>query len=161
MTRPLAIGAALLGLLGACAPETTTPDLAYTVTVQSAMDGNALSTDCVDSAPFFDQTYSYELYFEGSTVEVKIDGESFGSGTRSGCDLVYESAVWLEERASGDLRWQLTGEAVYEGAAGGCSLDEGVDWEGDEVIEITESEDEDIPVGCTYDMVTEGTLKAG
>lgn len=147
--------------LVACGPEEAVPDLSYAVTVRSAVESDALVTDCVDEAAVFEKTFDYDLFFEGSNVEVRVDGESFAGGVREGCDLLYESSTWLEERGSGDVRWKLTGEAVYEGDAGGCDLAEGLDWYGTEVIEIVESEDESVPPGCTYEMVTEGTLQAG
>jgi len=148
-------------LASACAGEEAVPDLVYTVNVVSAVEGDQLVTTCVSEGAVLDESFTYELYFEGSNVEVRVDGESFAAGVREGCDLVYESAVWLEERGSGDLRWKLNGEAIYEGAAGGCDLADGSDWSGTEIIEVVESADDDVPEGCTYEMVTEGTLQAG
>ena len=66
--------------------------------------------------------------------------------------------MWLEESAEGDLRWQITGEATYQGQAGGCDLTDGLDWEGTEIIEVVESLDDNTPEGCTYLMTTEGVL---
>jgi hypothetical protein len=161
-------GAAFSAMLAsACSGEEAVPDLVYTVNVTSAVDSDgqlSSGTTCIgegETVAALDEDYTYELFFEGANVEVRVDGESFAAGVREGCDLVYESAVWLEERSSGDLRWRLNGEAIYEGAAGGCDLADGSDWSGSEVIEIVESEDEDVAEGCTYEMVTEGTLQAG
>ena len=94
----------------ACAPEDVPPDVVYNVTVKSEVDGDSLVTTCIaegDQAPVFEQVFRYELYFSGSTVDLRIDGEGFAAGTRSGCDMEYESAVWLEERDAGDVRWSL------------------------------------------------------
>lgn len=156
----------LLVLGAACSPEAVPPDLTYTVDVFTRVDNNEIVSTCITEGETYNQTFTYELYFEGSNLELKVgsgdqEPESFASGTRSGCDLVYESAIWLEERSGGDLRWQLLGAALNEGASGGCDLSEGLDWEGTEVIEVVESEDESVPVGCTYELETEGTLKAG
>ena len=154
-------------LASACAGEEAVPDLVYTVNVVSAVDSDGTlssGSTCIgegETVVAYDEEFTYELYFEGSNVEVRVDGESFAAGVREGCDLVYESAVWLEERGSGDLRWKLNGEAIYEGAAGGCDLADGSDWSGTEIIEVVESADDDVPEGCTYEMVTEGTLQAG
>ena len=157
----LAVAALSAVLAAACSGEEAVPDLVYTVNVASAVENDQLVTDCVTEGAVLDEQYTYELFFEGANVEVRVDGESFAAGVREGCDLIYESAVWLEERGSGDLRWRLNGEAIYEGAAGGCDLADGSDWAGTEVIEIVESEDEGVAAGCTYEMVTEGTLQAG
>ena len=149
----------------ACAPEDVPPDVVYNVTVKSEVDGDNLVTTCIaegEQAPVFEQVFRYELYFSGSTVDLRIDGEGFAAGTRSGCDMEYESAVWLEERDAGDVRWSLSGFAANQGAAGGCDdIPEGLDWQGSETITVEESEDESVPVGCTYEMVTEGTLAGG
>lgn len=153
-------------LAAACSPETEPPDLAYTVDVFTRVDDNAIVSDCITEGQTYQQTFTYELFFEGSNLELKVGTgseptEAFASGTRSGCELGYESAVWLEERPAGDLRWQLVGSAVNEGGSGGCDLVEGLDWEGTEIIEVVESEDPSVVEGCTYELVTEGTLKAG
>lgn len=150
----------------ACSAEAEPPDLAYTVEVFTRVDDNAIVSDCITEGQTYRETFTYELFFEGSNLELKVGSggeaaEAFASGTRSGCELVYESAVWLEERPAGDLRWQLLGSAVNEGGSGGCDLTEGLDWEGTEVIEVVESDDPTVEEGCTYELVTEGTLKAG
>ena len=80
---------------------------------------------------------------------------------RAKADLAAQEARSIEERAAGDLRWQLLGSAVNEGGSGGCDLTEGLDWEGSEVIEVVESDDPTVEEGCTYELETEGTLKAG
>jgi hypothetical protein len=154
-------------LLAACGPLEETPDGVWEVTVRSEVieegGSQTLATDCVDQGAVFEKTFLYELYAEdgGSGVELKINGESFAIGTRQGCRLTYQSAVWLEERPSGQLQWQIAGVADYQGAIGGCDLPEGLDWFGEETIEIVASEDEEIPAGCTYGLLVEGTLKSG
>ena len=162
-TAPFAASLPLLGLLVACggSEEEVTPDVAYEVTV------TGLESDCTSSQEGYQKGYTYLLYYDDvstTQLELKIEGEdgkpeSFASGNRSGCRLDYESAVYLEDRSSGLLRWQLTGSAVYEGQAGGCDLDDGVDWLGEETITVVDSEDPDVPVGCTYAMEVQGSFR--
>jgi hypothetical protein len=148
--------------LGACAKEEErVPDGAWDVTVESRVVDNSLATDCVATGAVYSKKYRYELYFDGETAEVEIDGEAFARGSRSGCSLSYVSAIWLEEREEGDLRWQITGNSTYEGEISGCDLPENLDWQGDELIEIVESTVPGIPTGCTYEMVTRGTWVSG
>ena len=44
---------------------------------------------------------------------------------------------------------------------GSCGLGDDLQWEGTETIEVVESEDEDVPAGCTYELLTEGTVNGG
>ena len=55
----------------------------------------------------------------------------------------------------------MSGEATYEGAAGGCNMDEGLDWDGTETIEILESKDPSVAEGCVYKMEVEGVYVGG
>ena len=122
-----------------------------------------VSTDCTDDNSGYQDTFDYQLFSDGADVELRIGddeggSEAFAVGVRSGCAVQYQSAVWLEELDTGDLRWQITGEATYQGQGGGCDITDGLDWEGVEIIEVTESLDENTPEGCTYQMLTEGVL---
>jgi hypothetical protein len=145
------------------ADETVVFDAEYTVDVANALtDDGALDTNCVDAGQAVADTYTYGLVFESADVSIFIDGETFATGTRTGCQLNYQSAVWLEDdRDGGLLRWQITGSATYETGAGSCGLGDDIQWEGTETIEIIESEDEDVPAGCTYELLTEGTFNGG
>jgi hypothetical protein len=122
-----------------------------------------VSTSCTQDNSGYEDTFDYQLFTDGADIELRIgelDGgsEGFAMGVRSGCALQYQTAVWLEERDQGDLRWQITGEASYQGAGGGCDLTDGLDWEGTEIITVVESLDEDVVEDCTYMMMTEGVL---
>lgn len=155
------LGGLQLFSLSACGgnEDEATPDVSYKVTV------TGLETDCTTSEQGYQKSYTYLLFYDQETasqLELKIEGEdgkaeSFANGNRSGCRLDYESAVYLEERSTGLIRWQLTGNAVYEGQAGGCDLDDGVDWLGEETITVVDSEDPNVPVGCTYLMEVQGS----
>lgn len=157
MTRFAIAGMTCLVGMGCSSVEEDTPDAAWDVTV------TGVSTDCTQDSSGYQKTFEYQVYTDGADVELRIgeeDGgsESFAIGVRSGCAVQYQSAVWLEERSEGDLRWQITGEATYQGQAGGCDLTDGLDWEGTEIIEVVESLDDNTPEGCTYLMTTEGVL---
>ena len=144
-------GPVLIALLAGCGDSgQLTPDGEWQVTV------TGVETDCTTSTEGYQDTFVYQLFFDGSNVELRIDGEGFATGTRSGCDLSYESSVWLEEAEGGDYRWQIGGEATYEGAAGGCDLPEGVDWQGQETLTVLVSDNPDVPEGCRYVMDTQG-----
>jgi len=132
--------------------ESATPDGEWKVTV------TGVESDCTTSNQGYQEDFLYQLFFDGSNVEIKIDDESFATGTRSGCSLTYQSAIWLDDRSSGALRWQITGDAVYQGAGGGCDLPDDLDWQGTETLTVIESEDPDVPADCTYEMTVEGTL---
>ena len=155
MWRSVWIGAVACIGLGCADADAPTPDGAWDVTV------TGISSDCTQSTQGYQGFFEYQLFSNGADIEVRIaqeDGstEGFAIGVRSGCALQYQSAVWLEEQDEGDLRWQITGEATYQGLAGGCDLTEGLDWEGTEIVEVVESLDENTPEGCTYLMTTEG-----
>lgn len=161
--RPASLPLLLLAALGlaACGAEDAVPDLVYEVTVESVVEDGSLSTDCISEGRVYQQTFSYEIFVNEEEISLSVDGESFAIGSRSGCALSYTSAIWLEERPSGDLRWIIRGEADYEGAAGGCDLPDGVDWQGTEEVEVVESADESVPAGCTYQLQTTGTYVSG
>ncbi len=165
VVRPLGMVCLAASFLVGCGAEEAVPDGVWKVTVASVLDDDGrLSTDCVSEAPTYSETFEYELYVDdsgGSTVELKIAGESFATGQRQGCNLSYQSAVWLEDQSTGLLQWQIAGTATYQGSAGGCDLSDGLDWQGEEVLTVVESEDESVPSGCTYLMSAEGTLVSG
>jgi hypothetical protein len=157
MLRSLLFGLVITTSLACTNTEDSTPDGSYNVTV------TGISSDCTDDNSGYQKTYEYQLFSDGADIEIQIgeeDGKSegFAIGVRSGCTVQYQSAVWLEEGEEGDLRWQITGDATYQGQGGGCDLTDGLDWEGTEIIEVVESLDENIPEGCTYLMTTEGVL---
>lgn len=169
--RPVVYFAPLLSLGVACGGgDEVAPDGVWNVSVNSVIvdDGERtrFSSDCIDeddTATVYSKSFKYELYYDGEAVLVDIDGQSFGDGTRAGCNLVYESAVWLDDRPGGQVTWYIEGAATYRGVAGGCDnqLPDGVDWSGTEVAIVVDSEDESVPVGCEYDLVTEGTVVSG
>jgi hypothetical protein len=139
-------------LVCGCGPEPDIPDGEWNVTVTGTADS------CTGGEAVYQELFTYQLFFDGSATTIRINNEGFATGTTSGCKLKYESAIWLEEEPAGDFQWQITGEATYEGAAGGCDLPDGVDWEGTETLEIVYSENEAVPEGCSYEMDLTGVF---
>jgi hypothetical protein len=162
---------AALTMVGCGGEDDVPPDGVWNLTISSNIvddgaGGQQIDTTCNDAGQAF-RTYSdsfkYELFYDGDAVHIDVDGQSFADGTRAGCNLLYESSVWLEDRAGGQVTWYVEAGASYRGSAGGCDnqLEAGVDWEGYETIIVVESEDESVPVGCEYNLVTSGTVVSG
>ena len=157
MRARLTSGSACVGLVGlllsGCGPEPDIPDGEWNVTVTGLTDG------CTGAKTTYQELFTYQLFFDGSATTIRINNEGFATGTTTGCRLAYESSIWLEEDPAGDFQWQITGEALYEGAAGGCDLDEGVDWVGKEQLEIVYSENESVLEGCVFEMDLVGVFQ--
>jgi len=150
--------------------EDVAPDGVWDITVASGIiesnGSEALDSTCIGedaSARVYNETFKYELYYDGSAVQIDVDGQIFANGTRAGCALSYESSIWLEDRAAGRITWYVEGSARYRGTAGGCDneVEQGSDWSGTETIIVVDSEDETVPVGCEYNLVTSGTVVSG
>lgn len=117
------------------------------------------------------------------------DGEeinTFATGNILGCTMAYESQVVGEpDRDGGPVQWVLSGQSTYRSGGDGCNMEEQVtdyadmlgidpvaepaylggnepgdlDWVGMESFEIVASENEGIPVGCTYTLFVAGTYR--
>lgn len=145
----------MLFLLVACIDNSKLPvgSLVYTVEITGTTD------EChPTSTEGYQETLEFGVFFDASSADVYADGQPFGAGTQSGCNLTYQSVViGTDERAGGDLKWQLTGSARIETDASGDQCVEGEgEWEGTETITIISSDDEAIESGCTYTQTTLG-----
>lgn len=105
----------------------------------------------------YQETFEYAIAFNASSADVYVDGEPFATGTVSGCVLTYQTVVLLSERASGNLNWFITGQALIDPGDNACVEDEALDYQGTETIEVADSADDNVEVGCTYPMSVEGT----
>ena len=152
MTARTCMGLITAILLTGCGPEAEIPDGTWNVTVTGT------TNDCTGDGADYQELFAYQLFFDGSATTIRINNEGFATGTTSGCRLSYESNIWLQEDSAGDYQWQIIGEATYEGAAGGCDLDEGVDWIGTETIKVVTSENPNIVEGCTYETDLTGVF---
>jgi hypothetical protein len=140
----------LIFSLVAC-KETIEPNGIWTVTI------TGLETDCIESEEGYQETYEYSLFYDGSYVDIKVDGESFASGQIRGCSIQYESGIYLEESDSGDFRWKISGTGDVEAEAGGCGdIPDEYDWYGTETLTVVSSENEDVAEDCEYVMETTG-----
>ncbi len=156
-------------LLAACGEDEAVPDGVWKVTL-SNQDGDCrkvrdytglstddlCGTDCEGEVPQIEETVRYELFFDGDNAEIKLDGQTFASGVLEGCQLSYESPVWLEDRKSGDLQWSVVGHETEVQAKVDCGLPKDVDWIGYEEIRILESEDPAQEAGCGYRVAAVG-----
>ena len=97
-----------------------------------------------------------KLFYDGDNAEIKVDGQTFATGVLEGCELSYESPVWLEERSEGDIQWSVIGHETEVQAKVDCGLPQGVDWIGYEEIQIIESEDPAMSPGCSYRVSVTG-----
>ena len=75
---------ALSACLGCSSIEENLPDAAWDVTVTGT------TTDCTDDLEGFQKSYEYQLYTDGSEVDLRLGEEdggsvSFAIGVRSGC----------------------------------------------------------------------------
>lgn len=138
--------------LVACGPADPDPDVSYEVTVTGETNG------CTDSTQGYRETFVYDLFFDVASVLIEVDDVALATGEIRGCEIEYSTSIWLEENDDGTyMRWQIDGEATYQGAAGGC-LSGDNDWEGTETITVLESTDPAVAADCTYTMSTAGTL---
>jgi hypothetical protein len=144
----------LLFLLVAC-KEDIEPNGRWNVTIT----GSGSEDPCIESIEGFQEIYEYSLYYEGSFLEIRVDGEPFATGEFRGCSITYESGVYLEESTNGDFRWQIEGRSDVESAAGGCpDVPDDYDWFGTETLTVVSTENDAIEEGCTYNMDSTGVF---
>ena len=154
MSRIVVAAPALLAL-AACGPQVAEPDGVWTVTV------TGVGNECTPDEPDYSATFEYQLFYSASDIAIAIDNEDFAIGSVIGCDISYQSGIWLEEADGGNFQWQISGEAQFEAAAGGCDLPDGIDWLGTETLTVVASENESVQVGCDYEMDVSGVFKGG
>ena len=171
--------------LVACGTEQEEPDWVFSVSVSnqsedcSAVDGfvddpatgtvklddlcfceDEDGTPCDDQITPSKETFSYELYFDGDSVAVEIDGQPFASGTVLGCELEYESPTWLEETSGGDVLWSVTSRYVKADGASVCPIPGQFQFLGVEDYLVVESENDAYPKGRVVRKVISGHSKA-
>ena len=144
-----------------CAAEIIPADGIWEVTIES--DEQDTDNQCGDGGEGYRKVYRYEMFQAGSSVELKIDGETFATGEQRGCFLEYQSSIYLEDKdplAEDDsFRWKIDGEAEVQGAAGGCPdlQDTEFDWLGSETLTVVDTENEDaVEEGCTVQLKVGG-----
>ncbi len=159
---PLAIALPLLALVVAlvgCGQDKPTA----TWQVQVVSDDPADFQGCVEGETYaaINDSFLYEMYLDETRLfDLRIDGQTFATGSYvDGCTLEYESPGFISGYDDADVQWQLVGAATAQGAAGGCAMSEdGLDWEGTEIITITRSDAAALPPGCTRTLTVTGTF---
>ena len=177
----------LAGLAVGCGTEETLPDAAFSVTItnkdeacgdlaqemQGVWGSDSLvkadvcncedsdGADCMDDAGRKSESMTYDLYLDGDTVSIEVDGQPFASGSILGCQLTYESPVWLEMVDGARVNWQVRSVDVLADTTGACSemFPGSYHFLGLEEIEIIESDSLDYPVGRTVRKVVHGQRK--
>jgi hypothetical protein len=147
---------AALFALGTVGCQHEDPGFLWSVEVVGASD------TCHDPPVSYNgqKDFDYVLHYVGADVTIDLDGETMARGQISGCDIFYQTVVWGEEDDDGfEVRWQITGDALFRAGGTSCNLDEGVDWLGTEVFTIVSSEDPGLEVGCTYQLNMQGTYQ--
>jgi hypothetical protein len=127
-------------------------DATWSVTVTGT------ETSCVQDTTGFIESYDYGVIYDGTKAKIYIEESMYATGDHRGCSLQYKSAAYLEDSSDGRFTWDITGSADVQGAAGGCDLQEGLDWEGTETLTVLESENPNVEEGCTYNMSVEGAF---
>ena len=151
--RSIAAGLAVAAFAPGCATELPGSFWDVTVTTPIADTCNSPQVDYTDTVDF-----AYRLLFDGPRVSLALGEDVFAAGGISGCDINYQSVVWGEPKDGYDLKWQITGEAIFRPGGSACDLDTNVDWLGTETFEIISSDHPDIAAGCTYSITLTGVF---
>ena len=148
----------LLAALLACASDLDPDAYHWEVTVVGTDDGCHADGETVA----YREEFTYAVYYDGSSVTLKIDGDTFASGINTGCQLNYESVETREDRGDGYVRWKLEGEAQHQQDGASCGIEaneEGkqLDWQGTETFTLLETDLDGYDTPCSYTMSVEGT----
>ena len=115
---------------------------------------------CNNPVVGYQTSSDYRLTFEGSAVALSIGPDEFANGTISGCQVAYQTVVWGEDREIDgemhEIKWQITGDAIFRQGGDTCNLPVGTDWIGTEITTILDSTSPSFEVGCTYTVETTG-----
>lgn len=146
-----------------CGAEVIPADGIWEVTIEGDPESDGSNEwTCGEGVSSYRKVYKYEMFQVGSSIELKIKGETYATGEQRGCFLEYQSSIYLEDpdllAEEDSFRWKIDGEAEVQGAAGGCPdlQNTEFDWLGTEVLTVVDSENETIPMGCTVLMNVAG-----
>ena len=127
-------------------------------------------TDCGDVVERSSEKFSYAIHRDGDNISLRIDGEDFASGALvggEGCQIAYETPVWLDSPKGGDVQWRIKSAGVSIDTNGACAgeFDEGdaadYDFLGIEEVEIMGGENPDYPIGRTVWKIISGKRTSG
>ena len=124
------------------------------------------TTDCYADIGRSKETLSYELHQDGDAISIRIDGETFATGTLRGCSLDYESPVWLDTTDNGEVQWQVKSVVTVLDMNGACKTafkgdSAGNDFLGIEEVEVVGSSNDNYPVGRKVWKIVAGTRQGG
>lgn len=150
----------LIMLLAACNNSRVPPEaLVFNVTVTGIGPDSCHPGDTTG----YQADFEYAVAFSGSDADIYVDGEPFAAGVINGCNLTYQTAIIGQDVDSGNIKWQLTGQALLDPADDTCVPGDG-DWAGSETFTVVDAEvDEALDpttAGCTYPMSTGGSFVA-
>jgi len=115
-------------------------------------------SDCMGDVDQKSESLTYNLFLDGDTVSIEVDGQPFASGSILGCELSYESPVWLDTVDGAKVNWQVRSVGVLADTTGACSemFPGSYHFLGIEEIEIVESDSLEYPIGRTVQKVIHG-----
>ncbi len=112
--------------------------------------------ECTSDPVSYEEKIEYRLVVDGQAIELAVGPDVFATGTVNGCELVYTSVLWTEDRGEARISWQIQGSARVN-LDGGCPIESGGDWEGTETFEIISSDEPALQPGCEYGLDVTGT----
>jgi hypothetical protein len=124
-------------------------------------------TNCVDldEGEYDSEAYDYTLEFvvsqEAEVMNVYVNGTLFATGTYSdetsedvADQIAYETGERIDDtRPAGTISYVISGSAKLEANTSAGTLT----WYGDEYIEVVDSGDPNIRIGCTFHYDATGT----
>lgn len=143
-----ALALAALGALSGCGSEDLSGQY-FNLTLTGRDNG------CTDDPVNYTEKLEYRVKIDGQDVEVAVGPDVFAVGVVNGCSIQYESVVWGETIDDFEIRWKLLGSATIN-PGGGCTTQNGSDWDGIERFEVVSSENPEISPGCEYEVALAG-----
>ena len=129
-------------------------------------DGATDAEDCYFEIDRSNESLSYELHQDGDAISIRIEGETFATGTLRGCALDYESPVWLDTMDNGEVQWRVTAVLTVLDMNGACETafkgdSAGNDFLGIEEVEVVGGSNGDYPIGRKVWKIVAGTRQGG
>ena len=114
-----------------------------------------VENQCTAAPSNMSEAFEYRVIIDGNDIELAVGENIFAWGTISGSNIVYESAVWNEQRDGNEISWQIIGSAFIDTTEAGRKQGQG--WDGGETFIIVNSADPELAPGCQYITALTGT----
>ncbi len=112
---------------------------------------------CTGSPANYKESFEYRVVIDGQEADLAVGPNIFASGSMNGLMFVYDSVIWTEDRGDFEISWQIHGlAAINQGGSGAGKLENGTDWDGEEIFEVISSSDPAVSPGCTYTLALAG-----